>query len=323
MTNFDSAWSDFWSEGNLSSLNTTFDDGYDGSIKQMWNDSFVKLDDNARLLDLCSGNGSILKLAIEFCQTNEKSLELNGIEAAKVSESTIQELKESHQGIFNFYSETKVEKFVSEKQYSLVTSQYGIEYTDWSETLPLVANLLKQDGEAAFFIHTDSSIVYNIAQDELVQFEKIMSLKFFVALKKLVREMGDLTRPEDVEKLKQSKKADKYRNDVNEILAQLQELAGAYQNANIIYNCFELVNAIMKDKKQESAKDKEVFIKKTQQQLEHNAQRLQNMVDSTLTRMQREEFINMAKSAGLELTFSQDVLEKGFVVGHQLKFNKS
>ena len=51
------AWSSYWSEGNTTSLPNLFAGNYSGDVLRFWNEAFDTLEDNSRVLDICTGFG--------------------------------------------------------------------------------------------------------------------------------------------------------------------------------------------------------------------------------------------------------------------------
>ena len=63
-------WSDYWAAGNLTSLPSDFAHNYDGEIKAFWFKIFDDLPDKSAILDVCTGNGAVAYLALDFAKAN-------------------------------------------------------------------------------------------------------------------------------------------------------------------------------------------------------------------------------------------------------------
>ncbi|WP_456373313.1 hypothetical protein, partial [Thiolapillus sp.] len=59
-------WGDWWNKHSLTSFHGHFQNNYDGSLKQFWEERFANLPDNAAIVDLATGNGALALLAAEY-----------------------------------------------------------------------------------------------------------------------------------------------------------------------------------------------------------------------------------------------------------------
>ncbi len=176
-------WSNYWEGGNLTSLPQDFLENYDGEIGELWKDTFEKLPQQSKLLDLCTGNGAIALLAASYSASNNRDFEILGVDAAKISKDNVQTKFPHMEKLLHkveFVGECKIEDItLQSNQFDLITSQYGIEYCDWEKTALQVNRLLKPGGRFVFISHANSTAILAYMEQEKIQYEQLKTLGFF------------------------------------------------------------------------------------------------------------------------------------------------
>ena len=171
MTQNNQHWSDYWQSGCLTSLPEDFQDNYEGELKRFWNKQFEHLEPESNIIDLCTGNGAIAILAMEFSTNYERNFKVTGVDAAIISNLQIcknfphkKEIVEKLEIIGN----TQIESLLNlGKTYSMVCSQYGLEYCDWDTIPKVISSLLEQDGIFSMVCHGhDTSIIKTMLKDK-------------------------------------------------------------------------------------------------------------------------------------------------------------
>lgn len=146
-------WTKYWQQGHLTSFGQDFTGNYTGSLKKVWSDFFEEMDENSTVLDIGTGNGALVDLALQ----SSKNLQIVGVDSAKLS------LQDNLCNIDNvkFLEKTNAENLPFEdNKFDAVVSQFGIEYADLSKALPELARVLKPKGTFQLVMHdAKSSIV--------------------------------------------------------------------------------------------------------------------------------------------------------------------
>ncbi len=142
-----STWSDYWSQGNLSSFS---EKNYSGVIADYWRDFSTTLSSQHKVLDLCCGNGPVLNMLYHSLRDNI-SPELIGVDYANV-----QKFGKPYQ----LHGNVNIESLPFENScFSFVISQFGIEYSDLSESIKEVSRVLQPGGQFRFICHSDDSAI--------------------------------------------------------------------------------------------------------------------------------------------------------------------
>lgn len=55
-------WSEYWSQGYITSFGDAFKNNYQGEIKVLWQKFSLSLDKHSKVLDIGTGNGAVIEL---------------------------------------------------------------------------------------------------------------------------------------------------------------------------------------------------------------------------------------------------------------------
>ena len=178
-------WSNYWALGHLTSLPNAYTKNYEGEFHEFWTHVFHKLPDDAEILDVCSGNGSIALMSKSFSDEKHRNFAITACDAARIK---VRELGNLHPELANqlsgitMLSRTPLNTLtLAENSRDLITSQFGIEYTPWSESASIVARLLKPGGLFAMVSHTVESTIVTQMRYQQADLEFLTGLKLFTA----------------------------------------------------------------------------------------------------------------------------------------------
>ncbi|WMS86536.1 class I SAM-dependent methyltransferase [Pleionea litopenaei] len=176
-------WTNYWSQGNITSLPLDFNGNYDAEIKAFWNEQFKPLESGATVLDVCSGNGAIALLAAEYALENSIDLKIIATDAAKIDREAIKAAAptlEKAIELIQFIDDTPLEQLqLDDGSVDLITSQYGVEYTDWSVVAELFERWLKPGGHIAMISHSVDSAIIEKMNAEKKEYDIVESTGFF------------------------------------------------------------------------------------------------------------------------------------------------
>ncbi len=184
-------WSNYWSGGNITSLPTDFRANYDGEIKAFWLNQFEKLKDNAVVLDVCSGNGAVAILAVEYAISTGKKLKVIATDGAKIDRDAVSAKYPELKAVVNliqFIDQEPLEELQLEPgTIDLITSQYGVEYSDWDLVAKKFATWLKPEGGLAIVAHSRDTDIIAKMKHEYKEYQILESAEFFKRAKKILR----------------------------------------------------------------------------------------------------------------------------------------
>lgn len=174
-------WTDYWRQGNLTSLPRGFAGNYDGEFLAFWEARFAGLPQGARVLDVCSGNGAIALLACEYSQRHGLDLQVSATDAAGIDASRVvaahPHLREHLESI-RFIGGVPLEDVEGEPgALDLVTSQFGVEYSLWERSAENIHRILKPGGHFAMICHSADSRILQAMELQHADYEQIMSIE--------------------------------------------------------------------------------------------------------------------------------------------------
>lgn len=186
-------WSNYWSEGNLTSV-PRLPANYDGEVLAFWHEQFAALDAHATVLDVCSGNGAIALLAQDYSDTHKLQFRVKANDAAFIDVTAVTTLYpallDKIESI-EFRGDIPFENLDEKpRSFDLITSQYGIEYTNLETAAGKVATLLKPGGRFACISHAPGSDMLAVMKQENEDFSAISDSGLFQLEDTLTNHVG-------------------------------------------------------------------------------------------------------------------------------------
>jgi SAM-dependent methyltransferase len=145
------AWDLFWTYDRLSSFGTGSGAGnYGEPIAAGWRDLFGALPRGAQVFDLCTGNGAIAVMAVEFGD----KLKVTGADLASVRPAAFASRNKEMLDKIRFLANTPAEQLpLADASFDAVVSQYGVEYSNMEQSLPEAVRVLAPGGRLRFAMH--------------------------------------------------------------------------------------------------------------------------------------------------------------------------
>jgi SAM-dependent methyltransferase len=161
-------WSDYWRTGQQACCFNVGGENYGPQIVKVWSDFFDALPPDARILDLCTGNGAIAILAAEMGDRRGANFEIHGVDRAEIHVEKTPAFRSNMHGSVRFQSGVAAEALPFEdSSFDSVVSQYGIEYSDLARTIPEIARVTRPASRLCFIIHARDGAVLSAAEGQL------------------------------------------------------------------------------------------------------------------------------------------------------------
>lgn len=149
-----SIWDRYWQADRIASCFDVIGCNYDEALLRDWRAFFMSLEDGARLLDLCTGNGAIALVAAEVSATHAKSFHIEAVDSAVIDPPRYVTRQIQHLQTIQFHAQTSAEALpFADAAFDAVSSQYGIEYTDLQGALVEAARVLAPGGRIRLVLH--------------------------------------------------------------------------------------------------------------------------------------------------------------------------
>ena len=159
----DPAWDSFWRYDRLSSFHAAPGaPNYASHVADGWRAFFATLPNGARVLDLATGNGAIAVLAVEA----GKDFTVTGADLADVDPTAFVTRNRTELERIRFMPNTPAEVLpLPDASIDAIVSQYGLEYSDLSSSIPEAARVLAPGGRLRLAIHaTEGAVVRDTAK---------------------------------------------------------------------------------------------------------------------------------------------------------------
>lgn len=151
------AWDSFWRYDRQSSfLSTPGAPNYGAPIADGWRDFFASLPDEARVLDIATGNGAIAVMAVAA----GRGFTVTGADLAAVEPTAFVTQNRAELEQVRFLANTPAEALpLPDSSIDAVVSQYGVEYSDLARSIPEAVRILAPGGSLRFAIHAAEGAV--------------------------------------------------------------------------------------------------------------------------------------------------------------------
>ncbi|MCP1726136.1 SAM-dependent methyltransferase [Natronospira proteinivora] len=185
---------------------------------------FARLPERACILDVCAGNGAVALLAAEYSEQHGRGFEIHAVDRSPLP------LEQLSANTFNLMGEVSVESLPFETaSFDLVTSQFGLEYTEAERSVAEVRRVLRPNGMLAAVHHDPDSQVIRTARSELglLRYFDGDDGGFELAAQ-LLRRLSDFQRRSGskqlaIRALQEDREASRLRERLNDTVAQAKE----------------------------------------------------------------------------------------------------
>ncbi len=168
-------WSQYWHQGPLHSLSSSYAGNYDGNVARFWEDVFGSAPDTARMLDIGTGNGAIPALALGNNGTSRK-FDIHAADLSAIDPDWMHGLHDELKARLHFHAGMAAESLpFMAGAFDLVTSQYGLEYTHLAESATELSRVLADAGHVAFVLHHVDSRLFAVAQADAKHIDLLLA----------------------------------------------------------------------------------------------------------------------------------------------------
>ena len=224
------AWGNFWQKGHSTTFGKYYGDGYTkGYISDWWEKILSSHNgDEVKILEVGCGNASLRPCTLDLGINGSYS----GVDAADVKLSSAVETRLNENITVSLLGNTKIEDYQSDNKFDLIASVYGVEYSDLSLSLPLIKKMLMPEGQVNFLMHHSESVITQMSQKALGEFDFDLMKSVIDNLKIINSELNRLHGK--LPKLKKSKVAETARARVNQVLGSIMNKPPSSRNPILV-----------------------------------------------------------------------------------------
>ena len=133
---------------------------YGDSIAAGWREYFAELPEQARIIDLCTGNGAIALMAAEAGKANSKGFAITAVDQADIDPPSYVTRNREEMAAIQFVGRTEVEALpFPDESFDVAISQYGLEYSNLDRAVPEMVRVLRRSGRIRLVIHAAEGVI--------------------------------------------------------------------------------------------------------------------------------------------------------------------
>jgi len=273
-------WSDFWQQGFVTTFGPSLPDNYQGVIAGFWGSQFERLANDARILDIATGNGAVAILAAKTAQKQDKTFDITGCDLAIINPQVTasDEVQTLRAGI-HFHSNTACEKLPFEKgAFDFVSSQFGLEYCKIPQALGEIRRVLVAGGKFVAIAHHNDSNLLMAARSEAKVYRAVLTdLNLFGRVRAY---FGALGNPLNQEELRVAiNKARPLSTSVNEGVASMKK---RYPDSDCAGKMLAAINSLAQGAARVQSKQRLRTLAMVSEEFEMAGERLEDMVKAGL-----------------------------------------
>lgn len=171
------AWSRYWQGSNADPCFTEGAGVFLGKpgapfeLPEIWAPFAQDIPDNAKVLDLATGSGSVVRQIARHASAAGKTLRIVGIDYANIPPPKA-DAASGH--ALELQSGVRMEELpYTSGEFDGATSQYGLEYSDLERSLPEIARVLRPGAPLCAVMHTDTSVIVSFGRSNLQRIRNV------------------------------------------------------------------------------------------------------------------------------------------------------
>lgn len=301
------AWGSYWAEGYKTSFGSSFNEGYEGVIKNLWQNYFNDIEAKSRVLDLCTGNASLLRLAKKLTNINSQ-IKFTGVDYADIKPQD--NFGDNHNVTLKFG--INIEKLpFADDSFHHVISNYGFEYSNISKSIYEVARVLKPEGKLILVCHCDDSFLIKNNSQEMAMLEEMFAkdntLDCLTGLINAIQIRQDFSltanHAENPQFSKATAEAEKFRASLN---GSINQLATNFQQALEQSDFLSFLKFLLN----KSTTNKLEILEKYKIDLYNHMLRLRAMIKAALSKQEMANLMDKLNDLGFANITLEEVLDK-------------
>ena len=308
-------WETYYRGGGLVTCPTGQEPNYTLEAREVWETFFRTLPENARIVDIGTGNGPIPLIAKECADRAGRRFEIHGVDLAQIAPGRdVPDGARLFEGI-RFHPGVSAERLPFEAaSVDAVTGQYALEYADVPRVLAEVARVLKPGGRAQFVTHHRDSVVLANAGPTFGQFRLLFEQ---------TRLLRRLHRFLDLERAGRGSVQGAAR-ELESALRQVDAALAAQSGSQpVLAMAQDVTRRSLAERRTVPPSTLDAGIERVERELRGSWRRLQDLERCALDQSAAEEVCRLGGTAGLRFEAPQPLLHAGrHVIGWRFNFSR-
>ncbi len=311
-------WETYYRGGGIATCPTAPDGGYDREVREAWVEFFSTLPNEARVLDVGTGNGVVALIAAETAAAQGRKWEIHATDLARIDpQRHVPDGARRLAGI-TFHAGVATERLPFEPEcFNAVSGHYSLEYTDTAAALAEIHRVLKPGGDAQFIVHHADSMLLRSARGTLRESEIVL------VETKVFRRLHRLVTMEQIVPGTTQRATDDLRAAIHVLKRELEQSrqAGAGHALAVVLDAVQKLLTARKEMKT-AVVGREVD--RAEAEMRDSVRRLNDLIGHARTQQDMEGIENQAAAAGFSLIERMPLHHAGSnLVGWQLLLHRA
>lgn len=311
-----SIWNDYWHFDRLSS----FEDGETNYRKEVtgdWESFFGSLPSGASILDLCTGNGAIAVVAVEASRRQSKGFQIVAVDAADINPHLYVTKCRDELAAIEFRSATPIESLPwPAASFDAVISQFGIEYSDLSRSIPELTRVVAPNGAARLILHAAEGAVVQRSKRAISEIDFLLhEVDLAGKAQRCLRAAAEVER-----KMNRSASALRAARDSSgafkEALQETSRRIATAVDPGVLRNSGKMLDELYQRRHQCDLARAIGIAEGIRTEWRHHRGRLAAQVAAAVTRRDRAELAGRLRRSGAREVRESDQMACGGLIGH-------
>lgn len=275
------AWDRYWTYGHLHSFSQVADGNYAGVVAEFWDSVFSELPDGSRILDVATGNGALPLLALDNAERGTRSFTVHGADIAAIAptEQVSDPALRGRLAAIAFHPRTPAEALpFDDDGFDLVTSQFGLEYSDLEQSIPEVIRVLRPGGRLALVVHHQDAAAVTAARAETAQLDFVLDdNRLFLKARNLLRAQAENKAGKPSRNAKEPPKVARKRKTLDDAINRIEQAGREQANNRMLLGPLNYIREVFAVAERNGARQALDWLDEARQRVEASRERLRAM----------------------------------------------
>ena len=312
-----SIWNDYWHFDRLSSFDDEGQVNYREEVAAGWRAFFDSLPQGASILDLCTGNGAVAVMAAEASRRGGKNFRIVAVDSADINPCLYVKSHRDELAKIEFCPATPTEKLPwRDGCFEAVVSQFGIEYSDLSQSIPELARVVAPAGKARLFLHAAEGAVVQRSELAIKEIDFLLHKADLAGkAQRCLRAVAEIERKMDRSAGAQ-RAASASRDIFQEALQETSQRIGTASDPGVLRNSGKMLDDLYRRRGQYDLAQLIGIAEGIRTEWRHHRGRLAAQIEAAVTRAQRSDLADMLRRSGAAMVRESDQMASGALIGH-------
>jgi ubiquinone/menaquinone biosynthesis C-methylase UbiE len=312
-----SIWNDYWHFDRLSSFDEEGQVNYREEVAEGWRAFFDSLPHGASILDLCTGNGAVAVIAAEASRRGGKDFRILAIDSADINPCLYVKHHRDELAKIEFRPATPTEKLPwPDGCFDAVVSQFGIEYSDLSQSIPELARVVGPAGKVRLFLHAAEGAVVQRSKLAIREIDFLLHEADLAGkAQRCLRAVAEIERKMDRSAGAQCV-ASESREIFREALLETSQRIATASDPGVLRNSGKMLDDLYRRRGQYDLAQLIGIVEGIRTEWRLHRGRLAAQVEAAVTRDQRAELASRLRRSGATTVRESDQLGSRALIGH-------